>query len=526
MSQARTTVAAVWSVLVVVGCGGSSQHGTACPDKAQCEATARREARDRPGDGGMASDAAFRASAPRPAAPPGPGRDGAPVSSRGTSSEPGRSGMAPDAGRGELDAGAARPPPSDPRHVLDVCGQRVQLPDDYAEPGNELIIDMHVLFLPPFGATLGGWDPHAPVLEPYDLPWLSWGGCPSMCVDRVFLREFVLGGETALAINAGLAHSLVDRGEFAAPDTLISNPDLWGNVQFINDQMGEGEARLLFAPAIMPNDRPERQLDEMRHWAETSVVTAWLLDTGWPQPLPADSQRPKGYWLDDPEGRAAVERGIELGIPRFLVRKGMPQTWHDPQYTSPRDVGPVARAYPDANFVVLQAAFEHGLGLGETSQSDPDDPGADVGWGPGVGTWPEGPYDPDDPEVQVDYPLDRGVNSLITSLRKAGVAPGENVYASVDGAWAMLLQRPMEAAHLLGKLLVYVGEDNVLWGSQSTFTGDPAVLIKAFREFQIPAELRVRYGYPELTPHRRAKILGLNAARLLCILPERWPKAP
>jgi len=38
--------------------------------------------------------------------------------------------------------------------------------------------------------------------------------------------------------------------------------------------------------------------------------------------------------------------------------------------------------------------------------------------------------------------------------------------------------------------------------------------------FQIPADLRAQYGYPELTPERKAKIFGLNAARLFCLTPQ------
>ena len=82
------------------------------------------------------------------------------------------------------------------------------------------------------------------------------------------------------------------------------------------------------------------------------------------------------------------------------------------------------------------------------------------------------------------------------------------------------MSRPTEAAHVIGKLLLYVGEDNILWGTDSVFHGSPAPQIEAFRDFQIPADLRAQYGYPELTPELKAKILGLNAARVFCVLPR------
>ena len=113
--------------------------------------------------------------------------------------------------------------------------------------------------------------------------------------------------------------------------------------------------------------------------------------------------------------------------------------------------------------------------------------------------------------------MDRGVNSLISSLREAGVGPNENVYVGLGGVWAELITRPVEAAHVLGKLLLYVGEDNLLWGTQAMLYGLPAPQLEAFRNFQIPEALQQEYGYPELSPLRKAKILGLNAARLLCL---------
>ena len=72
---------------------------------------------------------------------------------------------------------------------------------------------------------------------------------------------------------------------------------------------------------------------------------------------------------------------------------------------------------------------------------------------------------------------------------------------------------PPEPSHAIGKLLKYCGPDNVLWGTDSIWYGSPQDQIQAFRAFQISAEFRDRYGYPEITPDLRAKIFGLNATR-------------
>ena len=61
---------------------------------------------------------------------------------------------------------------------------------------------------------------------------------------------------------------------------------------------------------------------------------------------------------------------------------------------------------------------------------------------------------------------------------------------------------PDQAAHALGKLLRYVGEDNVLWGTDAIWYGSPQPQIMAFRAFQITEDLQAALRLPG--PHRRA----------------------
>ncbi len=96
----------------------------------------------------------------------------------------------------------------------------------------------------------------------------------------------------------------------------------------------------------------------------------------------------------------------------------------------------------------------------------------------------EGPFSPETAGV--------GTNRLVASLRDAGVAPGSNVYAELGTTWFCLIRRPEEAAHVLGKLLLAVGEDNVVWGTDSIWYGPSQISIDAFRVFQNPAEMRER----------------------------------
>jgi hypothetical protein len=70
--------------------------------------------------------------------------------------------------------------------------------------------------------------------------------------------------------------------------------------------------------------------------------------------------------------------------------------------------------------------------------------------------------------------------------------------------------------------LRHIGEDNLLWGTDSVWYGSPQDQIQAFRAFQIAPELIEAHGYAELTPGLKAKVLGLNGARVYDVdVPER-----
>jgi len=99
-------------------------------------------------------------------------------------------------------------------------------------------------------------------------------------------------------------------------------------------------------------------------------------------------------------------------------------------------------------------------------------------------------------------------------MREHGLGPDDNVSAELGTTWFCVLRRPEAAAHVLGKLLLAFGEDNVIWGTDSIWYGPNRPVVDAFRAFQIPERMREQFGYPELTDEVKAKILGLNAARL------------
>jgi len=187
--------------------------------------------------------------------------------------------------------------------------------------------------------------------------------------------------------------------------------------------------------------------------------------------------------LDDETGTAFCNQVRTLGQSIICVHKGL-----GPAAASPSDVGPAAALHPDLTFCIYHSGFE-------TTVTEGRYPGA------------------------VEGAASRGVDRLIASCETAGIGTGGNVYPELGSTWWNLIQRPDEAAHVLGKLLVAFGDDNLLWGTDSIWYGSPQPQIDAFRAFEITPEYQETFGYPALTADVKAKILGLNAARLYGIDP-------
>lgn len=245
-----------------------------------------------------------------------------------------------------------------------------------------------------------------------------------------------------------------------------------------------GDDRILIHGQAFPSvGEPAAAFDGMRSTAAAHELAAWKLYT--------HSPAGAGFWLDDRDptrpqvGEDYIRTVAEIGPPIIAVHKGFGA---GQETSSPADVGPAAAAHPDVTFVIYHAGFEASV--------------------------PEGPYDPDDPQ---------GVDRLIASVERAGLGPGANVHAELGSTWRTVMGDPDAAAHVLGKLLVAFGEDNVVWGTDSIWYGSPQDQIEAFRAFRITEEYQERFGYPALTDEVKAKILGLNSARLYGVEPESGP---
>ena len=236
----------------------------------------------------------------------------------------------------------------------------------------------------------------------------------------------------------------------------------------IVDKM-EGTKRLMLHGRVNPNQKGD--VEDMERLAKLGVV-AFKTYTQW-------GPDGKGFFMTDDAGIAFVERARQVGVHNIAIHKGLPFGQKSYEHSTSRDVGPIAKRFADMNFLIYHSGY--------VTEKD------------------EGPYDP----KRTD-----GIDALITSVLNAGVKPNSNVYAELGSTWRFLSMRdPTSAAHALGKLFKYIGEDNVLWGTDSIWYGSPQDQIQAFRTFQIAESLREKHGYPTITPQLRAKVFGLNAAK-------------
>lgn len=297
------------------------------------------------------------------------------------------------------------------------------------------------------------------------------------------------GGVDPRIIDAGAWASLVFGASETAIALLTSTPGPADSNVLTNRQIAAARevvdryadsGRVLTHTIVHPN-LGASELDAMSEWSETLRPSGWKCYTLWGPPTSAS---PSGGWfLDDEEvGFPFLERVRELGPRVVASHKGLGGPIPDASVAaaSPRDIGRAAAAFTDIDFVVYHSGYER-------------DPHGQ-----------EGPYDPG----RTNH---RGVDRLVATLGEHGIGPDANVYAELGTTWFLMLRRPREAAHVLGKLLAALGPERIVWGTDSVWYGSPQPLIDAFRAFTIPEAMQEEFGYPALDADAKERILSFNA---------------
>jgi hypothetical protein len=265
-----------------------------------------------------------------------------------------------------------------------------------------------------------------------------------------------------------------------------------------------------------PNVKPtylDTELQMMMERAEKygDILRGWKTYCAW-----GDIPYASGWFLDSDTGMAFLEqvRAVSRKHPQIppvvATHKGFALPGFDQRAATPRDIGPAARAFPDVRFIVYHSGFD----LGDVQR----------------------PY-PGDNVASADV---NKVDALIKSLRASNwdatkfVRPGKkfgnvpNVWAELGSVWRNVMHDPDQAAHLLGKLITYVGPKRIAWGTDSLWYGSPQPEIVAMRRFEFSDKGKEMYGLPYglegdvEDPRRPAPrpsrtirngILGRNAAR-------------
>jgi predicted TIM-barrel fold metal-dependent hydrolase len=212
--------------------------------------------------------------------------------------------------------------------------------------------------------------------------------------------------------------------------------------------------RVLFCGGVDPLQRGlQDALDQLDHQ---------VLELGAASIKFYNGHAPESWRCDDERlAYPLYERCRDLGVRVLQFHKGFPFGLMDLQALSPLDLQQPARDFPEMTFVIHHLAA---------------------------------PY------------FEEVVNI-------AGRFP--NIHLALSGNINYYTIAPRLVQKQLGRLLMEVGADKLLWGSEAAIAGGPAPYLKAFMELEIPEDLQRGYGYPQITLDDKRKILGENFARLM-----------
>ena len=204
-----------------------------------------------------------------------------------------------------------------------------------------------------------------------------------------------------------------------------------------------------------------------------------------------------GFQLDDDDSQWCIEESRKLGLKLISTHKGYSyQSRTLGHLANPKDVEKAALRNPDFNFVVYHSAIKHG----QMEQGmDPKD----------FTTWLDKDHNNYDPTTG-DFEWHR----ILMDIKKRNPQMN-NVYCEVGSFFNTLaIVHPEVCMHGMGKNIKHYGADHVIWGTDCLWWGSPQWAIDAFKRFQITDEFCEKFGYKKITKEDKAKIFGLNSAKL------------
>ncbi len=311
------------------------------------------------------------------------------------------------------------------------------------------------------------------------------------------LKEIFFDSETSMIIISSVPGKEINRG----PDgKILDGADRQGGVLpawLMSQRKREinqlsGSRRALCQGNCSPNHywnqvekRPDlpRLFEQMEREVKQYGVDSWKWYCHFDPGKSGD-----GFRLDDENvSYPFYERSKELGMNIFSVHKGYAsQSETLGHYAHPGDIEKAALDHPDLTFIIYHSAMKHG---------------------------------PSEPEFDSGSMFDPTTGDMIWHDELMKIKQRnptmDNVYPEIGSAFGTLaIIHPQMCMHLMGKNIQHYGVDHVLWGTDCLWWGSPQWVIDAFKRFQISDELCEKFGYSKLTHQDKAKIFGLNAARL------------
>ncbi len=316
-----------------------------------------------------------------------------------------------------------------------------------------------------------------------------------------YMKEIFFDSETSMAVISGVPGKEVHRG----PDGKIlegkaRTPGVAGQIlpswvmatrrNEINELAGCQRA------LAQGNCAPNHYWDKKTNGADKTAlfeqmeqeINVYKIDS-WKWYCHTDPGRSgNGFRLDDEKlTYPFYERSRKLGMKTFSVHKGYAaQSRTLGHFASPADVEKAALDNPDLTFIIYHSALKH----------DPSEPEFKAA----------GYFNPETGDF--------AWHDVLMKIKERNPKL-TNVYPEIGSAFGNLaIQHPVMCQHLIGKNVKNYGADHVIWGTDCLWWGSPQWVIDAFKRFQISDELCDKFGYKKLTKDDKAKIFGLNAAKI------------
>lgn len=322
---------------------------------------------------------------------------------------------------------------------------------------------------------------------------------------RTFVKEMLFDSDTSIVVISGVPSLEINkdkdgkilegsaRSRGILPSWLMSKA-----AQDINAMAG-GTQRALNQGNLAPNhywDKVANKIDKAATIEQMEREINQYKISSWKWYCHTDPARTgNGFQCDDDNAQWFIEESRKRGMKLISVHKGYSyQSRSLGHLANPKDMEKAALNNPDFNFIVYHSAIKHGK--------------SEQGMKPGE-DWLDATHNNYDPTTG-----DFEWHKILMDIKKRNPKIN-NLYCEIGSFFNTLaIVHPELAAHGMGKNIKHYGADHVIWGTDCLWWGSPQWGIDAFKRFQISDQMCEKFGYKKITKEDKAKIFGLNAAKL------------